>query len=86
MTLLHFLAAPQLVEEHGKAAARVLGTEERRVSHMSTWSASCDIVRHIFDDYVRYELWSLGVMATDWVCAYYINGEIHTLTHTYMHM
>ena len=59
----------QLVEEHGTAAARLLGMEERKVSHKSTWSASCDIFRHIFDDYVRYELWSIGVMATDWVRA-----------------
>ena len=69
----------QLVEEHGEAATRLLGMEERKVSHTSTWSASCDIIKHIFDDYVRYELWSVGVMATDWVCAYCImDSHMHT--------
>ena len=80
--LCHTLPTPgvlQLVEEHGTAAARLLGMEERKVSHKSTWSASCDIIRHIFDDYVRYELWSIGVMATDWVRA------VHTHTHTHTH-
>ena len=63
----HIHGVLQLIEEHGSAAAHVLGMEERKVSHKSTWSASWDIVRHIFDDFVRYELWSIGVMATDWV-------------------
>ena len=77
----------QLVEEHGEAATRLLGMEERKVSHTSTWSASCDIIKHIFDDYMRYELWSVGVMATDWVCAYCImDSRTHTHTrHTRMH-
>ena len=57
----------QLIAQHGPAALPIFGIDKHKLTTDSFWSASWILVVAFFDKYLRYYVWSLGVLATNLV-------------------
>jgi Ca2+-binding EF-hand superfamily protein len=55
----------RLVAQHGAAALPLFGMDKHKATTDSVWSASWAVVIAAFDKYLRYYVWSLGVLATN---------------------
>ena len=58
--------------QHGAAALPLFGMDKHKATTDSVWSASWAVVIAAFDKYLRYYVWSLGVLATNLVGSWFL--------------